>query len=290
MIIDCHSHAEYLGYTLDKALENMDKYNIDKAWLLTLETLESEFDPFLYHCSTFGNKEEGSLPFSAALKWYEKAPDRFILGYGIDPRRPEAIDRLKAAMDLFNVRVYGEIMLRMTYDNPDAIRMFRFCGEKGLPVIVEVMYPYQNEGGRYPRPDWWYGGSMDAYERAIAACPETIFFGHGPGVWSHISGDDKYLTETYPEGEILPAGKLIEMMQKYNNFYCDLSANSGLNALKRDAKFSRQFILEFQDRMVYGRDNFSNNLQDFLNSLELPDDVLDKIYYKNALRLIPLDK
>lgn len=288
MIIDCHSHAEYLGYTVDKALENMDKYNIDKAWLLTLETLEPEFDPFLYHYGTFGNKEEGAMPFSVALKWYEKAPDRFILGYGIDPRRPEAIDRLKTAMDLFNVRVYGEIMLRMTYDNPDAIRMFRFCGENGLPVIVEVMYPYPNEGGRYPRPDWWYGGSLDAYERAIAACPETVFFGHGPGVWSHISRDEKYLTETYPTGEVLPGGKLIEMMQKYNNFYCDLSANSALNALKRDTKFSRQFILEFQDRMIYGRDNFSNNLQEFLNSLDLPKDVLDKIYYKNALKLIPL--
>ncbi|MDD4297277.1 MAG: amidohydrolase family protein, partial [Ruminiclostridium sp.] len=177
----------------------------------------------------------------------------------------------------------------MTYDSPDAIRMFRFCGEKGLPVIVEVMYPYKNEGGKYPRPDWWYGGSMDAYERAIAACPETIFFGHGPGVWCHISGDDKYLTETYPEGEVLPGGKLIDMMYKYNNFYCDLSANSALNALKRDVKLSKQFILEFQDRMIYGRDNFSNGLQEFLNNLGLPEDVLEKIYYKNALRLVPLN-
>ena len=32
------------------------------------------------------------------------------------------------------VRVYGELKLRMMYNNPDAIRMFRLCGKKGLPV------------------------------------------------------------------------------------------------------------------------------------------------------------
>lgn len=289
MIIDCHSHAEYLGYTLEKALENMKKFNIDKAWLLTLETPEGEFDPYLYHYGTFGNKEEGVMPFSVALKWYEKASDRFILGYGIDPRKPEAIDRLRTAIDMFNVKVYGEIMLRMSYDDHDALRMFRFCGDKGIPVIVELMYPYTNyNGGKYPRFDWWYGGSIEAYERAVKACPETSFLGHGPGFWAHISGDDKYKTETYPAGDIVPKGKLVDMMKKCKNLYCDLSANSALNALKRNIVFSKEFLLEFQDRIVYGRDNFTNDLQEFLNGLGLPENVIDKIYCKNALKLIPL--
>jgi uncharacterized protein len=287
MIIDCHSHAEYLGFTVNQALENMDQYGISKAWLLTLETLENEFDPFLYHNSTFGNKEEGAIPFSTAVKWFERAPDRFVLGYGIDPRRPEAIDRLKAAMDLYDVRVYGEIMLRMTYDNPDALNMFDFCGKNGLPVIVEVMYPYPNQGGSYPRSEWWYGGSIEAYERAIIACPDTIFFGHGPGIWAHISNDEQYLHETYPAGPVRDGGKLEKMMRKYQNFYCDLSANSCLNALKRDSAYAKYFLTEFQDRSIYGRDNFSNNLQEFISSLNLSEEIQNKIYFKNALKLIP---
>jgi uncharacterized protein len=286
MIIDCHSHAEYIGYTVEKAINNMKECDIDKAWLLTLETLESEYDPYLYCSSTFGNREEGAMPFSTALKWYERFPDKFILGYGIDPRRPDALDRLKSAIDLFDVKVYGEIMLRMVYNDPDAIRMFRFCGEKALPVIVEIMYPYPNRGGSYPRAEWWYGGSIEAYENAIKECPETQFLGHGPGFWAHISRDEKFKTETYPAGEVIPGGKIVEMMERYSNLHCDLSANSALNALKRDRDFTRKLIIDFQDRMLYGRDNFTNNLQEFLKELALPDEVLAKVLWGNALKLI----
>lgn len=287
MIIDSHAHADYLGYNFTKTLENMKQCNIDKAWLLTLETLEGEYDPGLYWDGTFGDKVDGLMPFSTALSWYERAPEKFILGYGVDPRRPDAIGRLKTAIETYNVQVYGELMLRMMYDNLDAIRMFRFCGKRGLPVIAELMQGIE-DGKPNPRPDWWYGGGIEAYEHAIKACPETVFLGHGPGFWAHISNDREYEKYIYPDSKVVPGGKLIEMMQKYPNLYCDLSANSGLIALKRDIGFTKQFILEFQDRMVYGRDNCTNHLQEFINGLGFPKDVLDKIYYGNSLKLVPL--
>jgi predicted TIM-barrel fold metal-dependent hydrolase len=46
-------------------------------------------------------------------------------------------------------------------------------------------------------------------------------------------------------------------------------------------------LIEFQDRLLYGRDYFDNRLQEFLNTLELPESVLSKIYAENALRLVP---
>lgn len=85
------------------------------------------------------------------------------------------------------------------YDNPDALRMFRFCGEKGIPVLVHIDYEFDT-GVKYPRPNWWYGGGIEALERAVKACPETDFIGHAPGFWSHISGDDLHDKEPYPEG------------------------------------------------------------------------------------------
>ena len=101
----------------------------------------------------------------------------------------------------------------------------------------------------------------------MKACPETIFLGHGPGFWAHISGDDLYDKHTYPNAELQPGGKLIDMMRTYPNLYLDLSAGSGLNALKRDPAFAKQFLLEFQDRALYGRDCFHNEHQSFLNGL-----------------------
>ncbi|MDD3926091.1 MAG: amidohydrolase family protein, partial [bacterium] len=159
------------------------------------------------------------------------------------------------------------------------------CGEKGLPVTVHIDYEFDN-GNKYPRPNYWYGGGIEAFERALQACPETIFLGHAPGFWAHISGDDQYDKVAYPKGKVIPGGKLIEMLRKYPNLYCDISAGSGCNALKRDPEFAAEFLTEFQDRVLYARDYFDNAHQEFLNSLGLPADVLGKLYSGNAARLV----
>jgi predicted TIM-barrel fold metal-dependent hydrolase len=66
-----------------------------------------------------------------------------------------------------------------------------------------------------------------------------------------------------------------------------MSAGSGCNALSRDPEFAKQFLLEFKDRVLYGRDYFDNVHQEFLSTLDLPKDVLEMIYSGNAKRLVP---
>ena len=58
--------------------------------------------------------------------YMERAPDRFVLGFCPDPRRPQALDQLKAAVEIHGVRVCSELKLCMMYDNPDALRIYRF--------------------------------------------------------------------------------------------------------------------------------------------------------------------
>ena len=288
MIIDAHNHADWHRHNLDKFLKNMEKYNIDKTWLLTWESPADEYDPSYNYCINVNAENEGGpISFARCLSYVERAPDKFILGYAPDPRRPDAIDSLRAAVEIHEVRVCGELKLRMMYDNLDAIRLYRFCGEKGLPVTVHIDYEFDT-GMKYPRPNYWYGGGIEAFERAIKVCPETIFLGHAPGFWAHISGDDKYDKEAYPKGKVLPGGKLIDMLRKYPNLYCDISAGSGCNALSRDPEFAKKFLVEFQDRVLYARDYFDNVHQEFLNSLGLPNEVLEKIYSGNALKLVPV--
>ena len=284
MIIDAHNHPDWHGHNLDKFLQNMAEHNINKTWLLTWECPADEYDPQYNYTSLSDNW--GPIPFSRCLRYKEHAPDRFVLGYAPDPRRPEAIDRLQAAIEIYGVQVYGELKLRMMYDNPDALRMFRFCGEHGLPVTVHIDYELDT-GGKYPRPSWWYGGGIQAFERAVRACPETIFLGHAPGFWAHISNDDQFDKVTYPLGKVVPGGKVVQMLRQYPNLYADLSAGSGINALKRDSEFAKDLFLEFQDRLLYGRDCFDNQHQEFLNSLDLPGEVLAKIYAGNAQKLVP---
>lgn len=282
-VIDSHNHPDWHGYNLERFIENMDVNGIDKSWLLTWECRPDEYDPVQYNSVLFP-EDRGPVPFSRALSYVERRPERFVLGYAPDPRLPDSIDRLKSAVSMYGVKVYGELKLRMMFDNPDAIAMYKACGELGLPVVVHIDYEIP---ATHPWPwnSYWYGGGIEAFERAVAACPDTVFLGHAPGFWAHISGDNRFSDESYPEGQVQPGGKVTEMLRKYPNLYCDLSAGSGLNALARDPEHAMQFIDEFQDRMLFARDYFDSRLMDFLDSLELSDAVRSKIYFENSVGL-----
>jgi predicted TIM-barrel fold metal-dependent hydrolase len=284
VIVDAHNHPDWHKHNLSRYLENMAQYHIDRTWLLSWECPADEFDPSYYRTGL--TSPEGPISFRDCLRYKEQHPGKFLLGYAPDPRRPDAIDRLQAAIDVHGVRVYGELKLRMCYDNPDALRMFRFCGEQGLPVTVHIDYEFDT-GRRYPRPNWWYGGGIEAFERAVRACPGTTFIGHAPAFWAHISNDGQAYETYYPSGPVVPGGKAVQMLRDYPNLCADLSAGSGLNALRRDPAFAAGFLLEFRDRLLYARDDFHNELQVFLDSLDLPKEVLVQIYAANALRLVP---
>ena len=282
VIIDAHSHPDWHGHDLAKTLENMDRYNIRKSWLLSWEVPDDEWDHGAWAFQWRAG--EGPIPFSRCLSYKERAPERFVLGYMPDPRRPGAVDRLVAAKRIYGVQVCGELKLRMTYDSPDAIRLFRVCGEEGLPVTVHIDYEF-GTGHSYPRPNWWYGGGIGAFERALKLCPGTAFLGHAPGFWAHISDDGQHDKAPYPKGRVVPGGEVERLLRQCPNLYCDISAGSGHNALSRDIEYTKGFLAEFQDRVLYARDYFDNVHQELLDSLGLPVGILEKIYHKNAEKL-----
>ena len=292
MKIDAHNHADWHHHDFDATIANMDAARIDKAWLLSWESPPDEY-PWenkavcpspLTGC---GPQENGPIPFAVGLLYHQKTPGRFVLGYAPDPRRPDAVDRLKSAVHTYGVKVCGEVKLRMHYDNPDAVRLFRYCGEAGLPVTLHIDYPLPDASGRrYPRADWWYGGGIEALERLLNLCPETVFLGHAPGFWCHISDDTLGLTQSYPQGPVIPGGQLERLFDTYSNLYGDCSAGSCRNALTRDLTYARSFITRYHSRLLFARDNYDNTLQELIDSLNLPAWVTDDLYWKNAAKLL----
>ncbi len=285
MLIDAHNHPNWHGHDGRKILENMDEQGIDQMWLLTWECGQEDYNP-----KTNAHLPQGrvAIPFEDVLAVSREAPDRFVLGYMPHPKRPDAIDRLKAAVEIHGVRLAGELKMRMLFDDPDAIRLYHACGEMGLPITIHISYPRDPAEGRQghsPR-DYWYGGSIEALERAIIACPETVFIGHATGFWAHISGDEKFKEGGYPSGPVLPGGRVPEMLRKYDNLYADLSAGSGFTTVSRDRAFGRNFLIEFQDWLLFGRDHFRSELMGFLLELDLPKEVFEKITYRNAQKLL----
>jgi predicted TIM-barrel fold metal-dependent hydrolase len=103
-------------------------------------------------------------------------------------------------------------------------------------------------------------------------------------------------------------GRLGALMDSLPNMYTELGAV--LYELGRQPRFARQFFVKYQDRILMGKDitedpseyhvyfrvletgdeyfDYYRKRHAFwkMYGLELPDEVLKKVYYKNALRLI----
>ncbi len=284
-VIDVHCHARWAGYNGARMIENMNAAGIQRAWLLSWEIPEREMDPYYY---SEINPTGVGMPFRDVVDVVERYPDRFIPGTTVDPRDPHAHERLKAAVDTYRVRVFGELKLRMRYDDPDAIRLFHYCGELGLPVIFHLQPTFPRLGVPNAR-QWWYGGGLENMETPLRLCPQTQFLGHARGFWREISADADQEPLAYPAGKpIAGRGRILEYLDQHPNLNCDLSGGSGHTALSRDLKFTRKFLIDYQDRVFFGRDEFSNRLYDLLVSLNLPAVVLAKLLGGNAMRLVPV--
>jgi predicted TIM-barrel fold metal-dependent hydrolase len=288
-IIDVHNHPSWHGHSMDKIVRNMDEMGIAKTWLLACESSPTEMDVAPHYYAKMDPRGCG-LPLWMVVEALQRHPDRFIGGWAPDPRERHARARLQAAVEIHNIRVYGEMKFRMRYDNQDALAMYTLCAELGLPVLFHLEAPpyrlQQQVADIHAWPEW-YGGGIEVVETICRSCAQTAFIGHGPGFWREISGNASTSPKVYPDGPVLPDGPVTRLMRAFPNLYADLSGGSGLNALSRDRQHALGFLTEFQDRLLFGRDGFDARLAEFLTSLELAPGILDKVLHANAERLIP---
>ena len=87
----------------------------------------------------------------------------------------------------------------------------------------------------------------------------------------------------------MEGGELYRVFNTYPNLWADLSAGSALWALQRNDEHAVAFIERYVDRLLFGRDAIGDDLRQYLLSLDLSKGVSEKLFYKNALRLVPLD-
>jgi predicted TIM-barrel fold metal-dependent hydrolase len=97
-------------------------------------------------------------------------------------------------------------------------------------------------------------------------------------------------------------------MDQLPNMYSEIGAV--IAELGRQPRVAREFLIKYQDRVMFGKDSWVpeeyetyfrvlETKDDYflyhkryhafwrMYGLDLPDDVLKKIYYKNALKVIP---
>lgn len=288
MIIDAHNHIYYHGLNAEGVLDEMDRFGFDVLWLLTWYLPPAEHIPNSHAtfnpCNVRPDGTHAGTTLNDLSRACEKYPNRFVAGYCPCPTEGNAAAQFEAAVKMHNVRICGEWSYRTVLDDPRAIELFQTAGSLNAPVVLHIDTPYLNAVYQ----EDWYGGEIGTLDRALAKCPNTIFVGHAPGFWRHISGDEATDAQKYPSGPVAPNGRLFDLLERHPNLWADLSAGSGLNALKRQEDGGLKFLTTYQDRLLFGRDAPGNDLQAYLKTLNLPDDVAEKIYYQNALRLVPL--
>jgi predicted TIM-barrel fold metal-dependent hydrolase len=200
------------------------------------------------------------------------------------------------------------------YLMPDDAKMdpiYETCAKHHRPIMIHTgdpvafFTPLNEKNERWhelnQHPDWlWYGHDyppltqlLDAFIHAVAKNPKTTFIG------AHFGN--------YAEN----VGQVAEWLDKYPNLYVDIDAR--ISELGRQPYTARKFLIKYQDRVMFGTDTTPNDreayriyyrfletddeyfdcqkshhLQGFwmIYGVFLPKEVLAKIYYQNAERVL----
>ncbi len=180
-------------------------------------------------------------------------PDRYIWFCGIDPRMGDHATKTDLAYllnhyKLLGAKGVGELTTQLYADDPMMDNLFSALEECDMPVIIHIAPQF---GGCYGIVDEI---GLPRIERMLKKHPRMKMIGHSQPFWAEISADVTAENRNgYPKGKVRE-GRLPALLRECGNLCCDLSAGSGMNAMRRDPEFAARFIEEFSDRIFYGCD------------------------------------
>src|SRR5580698_7449673 len=176
----------------------------------------------------------------------DKRPGRFARSVAADPAMPGAVGVFRDSLRGGAVSM-GEIKYHLALDSPEMRRLYDISAELQVPLMMHIQN-FPHFPGELP-----YNTGYPQFDKILKAYPKTIFVGHADLFWAHISADVP-TDRGYPPGPIKRGGLTDKWLSEFPNLYADMSANSGNNALSRDAEFSRDFIVRHRSKLIFGSD------------------------------------
>jgi predicted TIM-barrel fold metal-dependent hydrolase len=175
------------------------------------------------------------------------APGRFTWFNSYDVSRPDAEQVLTQAVK-DGAQGFGEMKFHVAADGPELRRIYALAADLRVPILVHFQ-----EVDHFPNEGTWSTGFAKTFASILDAYPKTTFIGHADAFWANVSAD--YRNEAaYPAGPIQRGGLTDKWLGEYSNLFGDLSANSGNNAMSRDAEFTSDFLKRHQDKLLFGSD------------------------------------
>ena len=237
-VIDIHQHVNYSGRSDDVLLQHQRQMGIAKTILLPAGTSISSAST---HEGASNGLEAKCFGNEACYQFAKTHTGEFLFGANEVPDLPNATQEIEKYLKLGAV-VIGEQKFGVECDSPELQRIYQLAADHRVPMLMHWQYKRYNYG-------------FDRFYRMLEKYPKTIFIGHAQTWWANIDkdyhDDEKNL---YPKGSVTPGGITDRYLSNYANMYGDLSAGSGLNALKRDEQHAREFLERHQDKLIYGSD------------------------------------
>ena len=197
---------------------------------------------------------------------------------------------------------------RVPVDHPELDPVFEACARLGIPVLIHVGEPSEF----YEPVDAFNERWLELTLLPQRRLPPSAY----PGFDEMMAERDR-LFEKHPDTTFIAAHmgwhandleRLGRLLDRLPNVYPETAAI--LYDLGRQPRAAREFFIRYQDRILFGKDSYrpeefpyywrvfetADEYFDYyrryhafwkLYGMDLPDAVLRKIYYANALRLIP---
>ena len=259
----------------------------------------------------------------------ENAPNRFGLFVNLDWEKIDEIDFAANNLEILRqakqdgaigLKVYKGLGLtdtdkdgkRIAVDDPRLDPIWAECGRLGFPVLIHSAEP----------PSFWLPKDKNN-ERWLELKQKPSRYRDPAKVptFESIIAEQHHVFEKHPGTTFINAhlgwmgndlDRLGAHLDRYPNVVTEIGAV--LAELGRQPRRARQFLIDYQDRVLFGKDTY--NVKEYytyfrvletqdeyfdyyrkrhafwkMYGLGLPDDVLQKLYYKNALRILPaIDK
>ncbi|HEV2576827.1 MAG TPA: amidohydrolase family protein [Acidobacteriaceae bacterium] len=307
-VIDYHNHLD--AQDPENVLRIMDDCGIERIVNITMKV----GDDALRTIRKFNNADPQRFSTIGWMDWTGIELDNFI---------PLSLERLERLADagIVGFKIWKDLGLTvrdrtgslLQVDDQRLAPIFDRCGELGLPVMMHIgdpeafFLPIDAHNERLEElsahPDWsFYGATFGKYE--LLAQRDRVFKRH-PGttfVAAHIAENSENLEN------------VTAMLDANPNVLVDISARA--SELGRQPYSARRFFLRFADRILFGSDlvpdvemyrlyyRFLETEDEYFEypshasrqgrwniyGINLPDDVLQKVYRDNALKLLAMPK
>ncbi|MEM7367178.1 MAG: amidohydrolase family protein [Bacteroidota bacterium] len=197
---------------------------------------------------------------------------------------------------------------RIAVDDPRLDPIWAKCGELGVPVLIHTGEPAAFWKPRDKNNERWL--ELKQKPRRYRD-PKT-----NPS-WEELMGEQHNIFRKHPNTIFINAHlgwlgndleRLGKLLDELPNMYTEIGAV--LAELGRQPRNARAFFLKYQDRIMFGKDSYRPNEFPYyfrvletddeyfdyyrkrhahwkMYGLNLPDEVLKKLYYKNAIKVIP---